>query len=95
MSTAAYRVKVSKSNSNTNCCCCFVFSRFPEQKSERIHLKKGKYYYLEAYQKSDKLADCVSVAVELPSGHFEGPIKRVHLSWRLPGKGHHFSLILL
>ncbi|XP_022799604.1 uncharacterized protein LOC111337536 isoform X3 [Stylophora pistillata] len=58
--------------------------KFPEQKSERIHLKKGKYYYLEAYQKSDKLADCVSVAVELPSGHFEGPIKRVHLSWRLP-----------
>ena len=60
--------------------------RFPEQKSERIHLKKGKYYYMEAYQKADKLADCVSVAVELPSGHFEGPIKRVHLSWRLPGE---------
>lgn len=58
--------------------------KFPEQKSERIHLKKGKYYYLEAYQKADKLADCASVAVELPSGHFEGPIKRVHLSWRLP-----------
>ena len=61
--------------------CC----RFPEQKSEKTHLKKGKYYYMEAYQKADKLADCVSVAVELPSGHFEGPIKRVHLSWRLPG----------
>ncbi|XP_078359624.1 uncharacterized protein LOC144644082 isoform X3 [Oculina patagonica] len=58
--------------------------KFPEQKSDRIHLKKGKYYYLEAYQKADKLADCASVAVELPSGHFEGPIKRVHLSWRLP-----------
>ncbi|XP_067038773.1 uncharacterized protein [Acropora muricata] len=58
--------------------------KFPEQKSDRIHLRKGKYYYIEAYQKSDKLADCVSVAVELPSGHFEGPIKRVHLSWRLP-----------
>ena len=41
---------------------------------------------MEAYQKADKLADCVSVAVELPSGHFEGPIKRVHLSWRLPGE---------
>lgn len=69
-------------NAIVNC----LFCRFPEQKSERIHLKKGKYYYLEAYQKSDKLADCVSVAVELPSGHFEGPIKRVHLSWRLPGE---------
>lgn len=65
---------------------CDFFWRFPEQKSERIHLKKGKYYYLEAYQKADKLADCASVAVELPSGHFEGPIKRVHLSWRLPGE---------
>lgn len=63
-----------------------IFCRFPEQKSDRIRLKKGKYYYLEAYQKADKLADCTSVAVELPSGHFEGPIKRVHLSWRLPGK---------
>ena len=55
---------------------------------------------MEAYQKADKLADCVSVAVELPSGHFEGPIKRVHLSWRLPGevvcfvwKGHVHSLV--
>ncbi len=70
-----------------------LFSRFPEQKSDRIHLKKGKYYYLEAYQKADKLADCASVAVELPSGHFEGPIKRVHLSWRLPGKKPQSGLI--
>ncbi|EDO41679.1 predicted protein [Nematostella vectensis] len=59
-------------------------ARFPEQKSEHVKLKKGRYYYLEVYHKADKLADCASVAVEFPSGHFEGPIKRVHLSWRLP-----------
>ena len=35
--------------------------------------------------KADKLGDCASVAVELPSGHFEGPIKKKHLSWKLPG----------
>ncbi|XP_032238898.2 uncharacterized protein LOC5513456 isoform X2 [Nematostella vectensis] len=58
--------------------------KFPEQKSEHVKLKKGRYYYLEVYHKADKLADCASVAVEFPSGHFEGPIKRVHLSWRLP-----------
>ena len=35
--------------------------------------------------KADKLGDCASVAVELPSGHFEGPIKKKHLSWKLVG----------
>jgi len=33
--------------------------------------------------KADKLGDCASVAVELPSGHFEGPIKKKHLSWKI------------
>jgi len=35
--------------------------------------------------KADKLGDCASVAVELPDGTFEGPIKKKHLSWRLVG----------
>ena len=61
-------------------------NRFPEQRSDKVYLVAGKYYYIRAYQKADKLGDCVSVAVELPSGHFEGPIKRKHLSWKLPGK---------
>ena len=33
--------------------------------------------------KADKLGDCASVAIELPSGHFEGPIKKKHLSWKI------------
>ena len=60
-------------------------TRFPEQRSDKVYLVTGKYYYIRAYQKADKLGDCASVAVELPSGHFEGPIKRKHLSWKLPG----------
>ena len=60
-------------------------TRFPEQRSDKVFLVAGKYYYIRAYQKADKLGDCASVAVELPSGHFEGPIKRKHLSWKLPG----------
>eukprot|EP00795_Rhopilema_esculentum_P005038 gene5038-148_t len=59
--------------------------KFPEQRSDKVFLVAGKYYYIRAYQKADKLGDCASVAVELPSGHFEGPIKRKHLSWKLPG----------
>ena len=33
--------------------------------------------------KAEKLGDCASVAVEFPSGHFEGPIKKKHLSWKI------------
>ena len=43
----------------------------------------GQYYFIRVYMKADKLGDCASVAVELPSGHFEGPIKKKHLSWKL------------
>lgn len=61
------------------------FIRYAEQKSEKIHMKEGKFYYITVYQKAEKLGDCASVAVEMPSGHFEGPIKQKHLSWKLQG----------
>ena len=48
-------------------------------------MKQGRSYYITVYQKAEKLGDCASVAVEMPSGHFEGPIKQKHLSWKLPG----------
>ena len=48
-------------------------------------MKEGKFYYITVYQKAEKLGDCASVAVEMPSGHFEGPIKQKHLSWKLQG----------
>lgn len=59
--------------------------RYAEQKSEKIPMKEGKFYYITVYQKAEKLGDCASVAVEMPSGHFEGPIKQKHLSWKLQG----------
>lgn len=49
-------------------------------------MKEGKSYYITVYHKAEKLGDCASVAVEMPSGHFEGPIKQKHLSWKLPGR---------
>ncbi|XP_065670476.1 uncharacterized protein LOC100203426 isoform X25 [Hydra vulgaris] len=57
--------------------------KYPEQRSEKIFLVSGQYYFIRVYMKADKLGDCASVAVELPSGHFEGPIKKKHLSWKL------------
>ena len=48
-------------------------------------MKEGRFYYISVYQKAEKLGDCASVAVEMPSGHFEGPLKQKHLSWKLPG----------
>ncbi|CAB4020375.1 C-type mannose receptor 2 [Paramuricea clavata] len=47
-------------------------------------MKEGRFYYITVYQKAEKLGDCASVAVEMPSGHFEGPLKQKHLSWKLP-----------
>lgn len=61
------------------------FPRYPEQKSEKVFLVSGKYYYIRLYMKADKLGDCASVAIEMPDGTFEGPIKKKHLSWRLVG----------
>lgn len=65
--------------------------RFPEQKSKKIFLMGGRYYFIRVYMKAEKLGDCASVAVEFPSGHFEGPIKKKHLSWKIAsssdGKG--------
>lgn len=64
----------------------FVYFRYAEQKSEKVYMKEGKSYYITIYQKAEKLGDCASVAMEMPSGHFEGPIKQKHLSWKLLGK---------
>lgn len=50
-----------------------------------MFLAAGRYYFVRVFMKADKLGDCASVAVELPSGHFEGPIKKKHLSWKIVG----------
>ncbi|XP_057314445.1 uncharacterized protein LOC130655679 isoform X2 [Hydractinia symbiolongicarpus] len=59
--------------------------KYKEQRSEKVFLAAGRYYFVRVFMKADKLGDCASVAVELPSGHFEGPIKKKHLSWKIVG----------
>lgn len=71
---------------------CF---RYAEQKSEKISMKKGRFYYIAMYHKAEKLGDCASVAVEMPNGHFEGPIKQKHLRWKLQGCSLDFSFFLV
>jgi len=56
------------------------WSKFPEQKSEGIHLEAGKKYYIEALHKESLKIDHISVGWRLPDGTLERPIPGNRLS---------------
>ncbi len=56
------------------------WSKFPEQKSEGIHLEVGKKYYIEALHKESLKIDHISVGWRLPDGILERPIPGNRLS---------------
>ncbi|MCR6638386.1 MAG: PA14 domain-containing protein [Sporocytophaga sp.] len=56
------------------------WSKFPEQKSEGIHMEAGKKYYIEALHKESLKIDHISVGWRLPDGTLERPIPGNRLS---------------
>lgn len=50
------------------------WGRFPEQRSERIFLEEGKYYYLSALMKEGTGGDNLAVRWQWPNGAINGPI---------------------
>ena len=55
------------------------FNKYPSQRSQRIYLKAGQRYYVEALQQEIMSGDHLVVGWETPEGKTEKPIAGMHL----------------
>lgn len=66
----------------------YFLSRYPEQASYPINLKKDSYYYIEALHKEQYGNDSLAVAVKTPDDKFHAPITSDFLWTMAPTKPH-------
>ena len=59
--------------------------RYPSQKSAKIQLRQGSFYFMEALMKEGGGGDHLSVAMKRPGGYGPTPISKNYLFVKLPG----------
>lgn len=64
----------------------FIFSRYPEQISQAVHLLKGAYYYIEGLHKQQYGNDTFAVGVRTPDNTQHYPITSQFLWTSTPPK---------
>ena len=84
---ATVRSDLIERHSNFNYLFYFL-SRYPEQESYPINLKKDSYYYIEALHKEQYGNDSLAVAVKTPDNKFHAPITSDFLWTMAPNKPH-------
>ena len=61
------------------------FHRYPSQKSAKIQLRQGSFYFMEALLKEGGGGDHLSVAMKRPGGYGPTPISKNYLFAKRPG----------
>ena len=67
------------------CFNMYAICRYPTQKSAKIQLLQGSFYFMEALLKEGGGGDHLSVAMKRPGGFGPEPISKSYLFAKLPG----------